>query len=81
MSPTSSSFEKQSDQKPTDLSQIRSEAMGEVDISYHDQQKYNLLLTNDAVEKIGMGRYQWQMCFTCGFGFIVDQVCHALVTC
>ncbi|KAH8663441.1 sugar transporter [Tricladium varicosporioides] len=21
-----------------------------------------------------MGKYQWQMCFTCGFGFVVDQI-------
>ncbi|KAF2148108.1 putative sugar transporter [Myriangium duriaei CBS 260.36] len=27
-----------------------------------------------AIETIGMGRYQYQLLFTCGFGFIVDQM-------
>lgn len=29
---------------------------------------------SSAIETIGMGRYQWQLLFTCGFGYLVDQV-------
>lgn len=28
----------------------------------------------ESIDQIGMGRYQWQLFCTCGFGFAVDQV-------
>lgn len=34
----------------------------------------NEALVQDAIETIGMGRYQWQLMVSCGFGFVVDQV-------
>lgn len=34
----------------------------------------NVSLIQDAIEAIGMGRYQWQLMASCGFGFIADQV-------
>ena len=34
----------------------------------------NAALIQDAIEAIGMGRYQWQLMVSCGFGFVVDQV-------
>lgn len=34
----------------------------------------NVILIQDAIETIGMGRYQWQLMVSCGFGFVVDQV-------
>lgn len=35
----------------------------------------NNALVAEAIEAIGFGKYQWQLTFTCGFGFLVDQVC------
>ena len=34
---------------------------------------FNQLAINNAIEAIGMGRYQWQLMVSCGFGFIADQ--------
>ncbi|KAL4884968.1 major facilitator superfamily domain-containing protein [Aspergillus karnatakaensis] len=34
----------------------------------------NQLVVDQAIEAIGMGRYQWQLLFSCGFGFLVDQM-------
>ena len=34
----------------------------------------NAAVIQDAIEAIGMGRYQWQLMISCGFGFVVDQV-------
>lgn len=35
----------------------------------------NMLVVHHAIESIGMGKYQWQLLTTCGFGFLIDQVC------
>lgn len=35
----------------------------------------NILIVHHAIEAIGMGKYQWQLLTTCGFGFLIDQVC------
>ncbi|KAE8319427.1 major facilitator superfamily domain-containing protein [Aspergillus transmontanensis] len=35
---------------------------------------FNQLAINNAIETIGMGRYQWQLMVSCGFGFIADQM-------
>ncbi|KAE8163824.1 major facilitator superfamily domain-containing protein [Aspergillus tamarii] len=35
---------------------------------------FNQLAINNAIEAIGMGRYQWQLMVSCGFGFIADQM-------
>lgn len=40
----------------------------------------NELVVDHVIEAIGMGRYQWQLLFSCSFGFLVDQVCRALPT-
>jgi len=40
--------------------------------------QYNMRLLREAIDGIGMGRYQWQLFFTCGFGFVVDQVSQCL---
>lgn len=34
----------------------------------------NRSIVNHAIEAIGMGRYQWKLTVSCGFGFVVDQV-------
>ena len=34
----------------------------------------NLLAVEEAMHAIGMGRYQWQLTASAGFGFLVDQV-------
>ncbi|EXJ88754.1 hypothetical protein A1O3_01818 [Capronia epimyces CBS 606.96] len=34
----------------------------------------NIKLVGDAIEPMGMGRYQWQVFLTCGFGFAADQI-------
>lgn len=34
----------------------------------------NDIVIQNAIETIGMGRYQWQLLASCGFGFIADQV-------
>lgn len=36
--------------------------------------QHNTAIFNQAIESLGFGRYQWKMFFTCGFGFLVDQV-------
>lgn len=36
---------------------------------------HNLALVDEAIAKIGFGKFQWQLTLSCGFGFIVDQVC------
>ncbi|KAH8592347.1 putative sugar transporter [Bisporella sp. PMI_857] len=41
---------------------------------HYEEQNYNMALLNASIESIGMGKYQWQMFFTCGFGFVVDQI-------
>ncbi|CAI7657500.1 hypothetical protein PCG10_003570 [Penicillium crustosum] len=34
----------------------------------------NELVVDHVIEAIGMGRYQWQLLFSCSFGFLVDQM-------
>lgn len=36
--------------------------------------RHNIAMYNHTIETLGFGRYQWGMFFTCGFGFMVDQV-------
>ncbi|KAL4805427.1 major facilitator superfamily domain-containing protein [Aspergillus unguis] len=48
---------------------VKSPAQGNVDILASNQ-----LVVDQAIEAIGMGRYQWQLLFSCGFGFLVDQI-------
>ena len=40
----------------------------------------NDTIIQNAIETIGMGRYQWQLLASCGFGFIADQVGPARAT-
>ncbi|KAL6702384.1 hypothetical protein ACN47E_002350 [Coniothyrium glycines] len=40
--------------------------------NYVDQ--HNTAIFNRAIEQLGFGKYQLQMFFTCGFGFLVDQM-------
>jgi hypothetical protein len=35
---------------------------------------HNHEVINKAIEAIGFGKFQWQLTFSCGFGFLVDQV-------
>lgn len=35
---------------------------------------HNHEVINKAIEAIGFGKFQWQLAFSCGFGFLVDQV-------
>ncbi|KAL3434039.1 major facilitator superfamily domain-containing protein [Aspergillus tetrazonus] len=48
---------------------VRSMAQGTVDVLASNQ-----LVVDQAIDTIGMGRYQWQLLFSCGFGFLVDQM-------
>ncbi|KAH8896209.1 putative sugar transporter [Thozetella sp. PMI_491] len=34
----------------------------------------NLVFIENAINTIGMGSYQWRLAFSCGFGFLVDQM-------
>lgn len=34
----------------------------------------NEQIVSQAIEAIGMGRYQWSLTASCGFGFLIDQV-------
>jgi hypothetical protein len=34
----------------------------------------NIFVVHHAIESIGMGKYQWQLLTTCGFGFLIDQL-------
>ncbi|OAL43411.1 sugar transporter [Pyrenochaeta sp. DS3sAY3a] len=36
--------------------------------------QHNTAVFNRAIDSLGFGRYQWEMFFTCGFGFLVDQM-------
>ncbi|EXA30563.1 hypothetical protein FOVG_18088 [Fusarium oxysporum f. sp. pisi HDV247] len=33
---------------------------------------HNHEVINKAIKTIGFGRFQWQLTFSCGFGFLVD---------
>jgi hypothetical protein len=35
---------------------------------------HNHEVINKAIQAIGFGKFQWQLTFSCGFGFLVDQV-------
>ncbi|KAL4906962.1 hypothetical protein BDW74DRAFT_167020 [Aspergillus multicolor] len=48
---------------------MRSTTQGTVDVLASNQ-----LVVDQAIDAIGMGRYQWQLLFSCGFGFLVDQM-------
>lgn len=63
-----------------DLGVVTSRTEAELhDFHYDAAALHNTAVVNNAIEICGMGRYQWQMFFTCGFGFFVDQVCLALL--
>lgn len=40
---------------------------------------HNDEVITQAIQAIGFGKFQWQLTFSCGFGFLVDQV--NLITC
>lgn len=46
----------------------------EVDNSVVKPREDNEQIVSQAIEAIGMGRYQWSLAASCGFGFLVDQV-------
>lgn len=35
----------------------------------------NHVVVDNAIEVIGMGRYQWNLTVPCGFGFVGDRAC------
>lgn len=37
----------------------------------------NNVIVDETIEAIGFGKFQWQLTFSCGFGFLVDQVRYA----
>lgn len=60
------------DKKPDNmeaLEPVKSVAQGTVDILASNE-----VVVDQAIDAIGMGRYQWELLFSCGFGFLVDQV-------
>jgi hypothetical protein len=69
---TESIHEKKSDEVDRTRS-ARSVVQGTV-----DAHETNQLVVHQAIEAIGMGRYQWQLLCSCGFGFVVDQVYYYL---
>lgn len=58
----------------TDVSRRSSTAEGELFREADHVLHHNTAVFNHAIEQLGFGRYQWQLFFTCGFGFLVDQV-------
>lgn len=63
------------DEKKYELTNIPSVSEGQIDQKVSDSlPSSNVILIQDAIESIGMGRYQWQLMVSCGFGFVVDQV-------
>jgi hypothetical protein len=44
---------------------------GQVDPSYHEKAQ----ILNDAIQDIGMGKYQWHLLIVAGFGWFSDNVC------
>ncbi|KAL5342056.1 major facilitator superfamily domain-containing protein [Aspergillus crustosus] len=66
------------DKKPENIEAchpMESVAQGSVDVLASNQ-----LVVDRAIDAIGMGRYQWQLLFSCGFGFLVDQMLLISVT-
>ncbi|OJJ61376.1 hypothetical protein ASPSYDRAFT_56700 [Aspergillus sydowii CBS 593.65] len=51
------------------LEPVKSVAQGTVDVLASNE-----VVVDQAIDAIGMGRYQWQLLFSCGFGFLVDQM-------
>ena len=51
------------------LEPVKSVAQGTADVLASNE-----VVVDQAIDAIGMGRYQWQLLFSCGFGFLVDQV-------
>src|SRR3981189_3520031 len=50
--------------------------VSELDSSYGEIVKIdgNVHVINSFLDKVGMGRYQWQLCVLCGFGWVADQM-------
>ncbi|KAJ0123908.1 hypothetical protein J7T55_012380 [Diaporthe amygdali] len=46
----------------------------EIEPSVAMTSEHNLHVVQQAIETIGMGKYQWLLAFSCGFGFLVDQM-------
>jgi hypothetical protein len=46
----------------------------ETEIGGVKHEETNEQIVSQAIESIGMGRYQWSLAASCGFGFLVDQV-------
>ncbi|KAF9883609.1 hypothetical protein FE257_003116 [Aspergillus nanangensis] len=62
------------DKKPEQLTHQPSLAEGTVSPPNAETcLELNQALIHNAIERIGMGRYQWQLMVSCGFGFIADQ--------
>jgi hypothetical protein len=61
-------------EKKQDLSKEQSLSEGAVAPHYETDPGSNIAVIHDAIENIGMGRYQWGLTLSCGFGFIADQV-------
>ncbi|KAL4799463.1 major facilitator superfamily domain-containing protein [Aspergillus venezuelensis] len=66
------------DKKPDSIEPVHSvRSMGQGSI---DAMASNQLVVEQAIEDIGMGKYQWWLLFSCGFGFLVDQILLISVT-
>lgn len=69
-------------EKESELIKTPSSSKGEVthDETTPDPSNFNETIVQDAIEAIGMGRYQWKLMVSCGFGFIADQVSAVVVS-
>lgn len=49
-------------------------SVGKIETEDDNPHLHNTVAVNSAIEQIGFGKYQWQLFFTCGFGFVIDNV-------
>ncbi|KAK7402685.1 hypothetical protein QQX98_011548 [Neonectria punicea] len=68
-----SSEKRQSMSKP--IGRVVSQSQGSiVAVDAHGDLVTNNVIVDEAIEAIGFGKFQWQLTFSCGFGFLVDQM-------
>jgi len=64
------------DSAVTNLEALRAEIDADVSASGHDSAyDRKSKVVNKALIDIGMGRYQWELFFLCGFGWFADNLC------
>ncbi|KAH7126065.1 putative sugar transporter [Dactylonectria macrodidyma] len=76
MASDESNLEKRNSMTKPPIERTSSQGQGSITPVHdaHGDLVTNNVIVDETIEAIGFGKFQWQLTFSCGFGFLVDQM-------